>query len=71
VRLRQRLPDAISSIRREVLLRFGKTGASIIGLRRKSDKLLIVALGLHPISGPFGGLSGARKRAIAVGIVAQ
>jgi hypothetical protein len=58
------------SIRREILLRRDKVGPSGIGLRRKRDELLVVALGLGAFSGPFGGLCGARKGAIAVRIVA-
>ena len=38
---------------------------------RKRDELLVVGLSLRPIASPFGGLCGARKRAIAVRIVAQ
>ena len=38
---------------------------------RQRDELPIVGLGLRSIASPFGGLCGARKRAIAVRIVAQ
>ena len=69
--VRQPLPGASRSIRREKLLRRDKVGPSAIGLGRKRDELLIVALGLRAISDPLGGLCGTRKGTIAVWIVAQ
>ena len=63
--------DDSQSIRREIPLRRDKVGASAIALRRKREELLIVAPGLHSISGASGGLCAAREGAIAVRIVAQ
>jgi len=55
----------------KVLLRSDEIGPHGIGAARKRDELFVVAPGLRPIAGPFGGLCGAREGAIAVRIVAQ
>src|ERR1700674_923552 len=59
------------SITREILLRCDKVGPFTVGLGRKRYEFFVVAPGLRSISGPLGGLCGARKRSIAVRIVAQ
>src|SRR5205814_3119395 len=55
----------------KVLLRRHQVGPHVIGAARERDELLVVILGLCPITRPFGGLCGACKRAIAIRIVAK
>src|SRR5215467_7721506 len=60
-----------SLTRKEVLLRLDEVGTRGVGVARKRDELLIVGPGARPVTSPVGSHGSARKRAIAVRIIAQ
>ena len=60
-----------SLTRKEVLLRLDEVGTRGVGVARKRDELLVVGPGARPVTSPVGSHGSARKRAVAVRIIAQ